>query len=154
MRVIAKFKKLVPEAIIPRYALPGDAGLDLYSVEDTVIGPGERFAVPTGLAIELPEGYVALVWGKSGIALRSGVTTFGGVIEHTYRGEYKIILYNSSAEPYHIKKGDKIAQLLIQPIVTAEIIEVNELSETVRGAGGFGHTGTGRQGDSSGSAQK
>ena len=116
--------------------------MDLYSVENITIEPGQRYAVATGLSIELPEGFVSLIWDKSGIALKKGVTTMGGVIEHTYRGEYKIILLNTSAEPFEIKIGDKIAQILIQPIVTAEVEEVEELSETARGAGGFGHTGT------------
>ena len=137
-----KIKKIVPEAIIPKYAVPGDAGMDLYSVENITIEPGQRYAVATGLSIELPEGFVSLIWDKSGIALKKGITTMGGVIEHTYRGEYKIILLNTSATPFEIKIGDKIAQILIQPIVTAEVEEVEELSETARGAGGFGHTGT------------
>lgn len=137
-----KIKKLVPEAIIPSYSLPGDAGMDMYSVEDAVIEAGERKLISTGISIELPEGFVSLVWDKSGIALKKGIKTMGGVIEHTYRGEYKIILFNTSKEKFEIKKGDKIAQVLIQPIVTAEIEEVEELSDSVRGKGGFGSTGT------------
>jgi len=136
-----KIKKLVPEAIIPSYSLPGDAGMDMYSVEDAVIEAGERKLISTGISIELPEGFVSLVWDKSGIALKKGIKTMGGVIEHTYRGEYKIILFNTSKEKFEIKKGDKIAQVLIQPIVTAEIEEVEELSDSVRGKGGFGSTG-------------
>jgi dUTP pyrophosphatase len=137
-----KIKKLVPEAIIPKYAVDGDAGMDLYSVEDVTISAGDRYPVATGLSMELPAGFVALIWDKSGIALKKGIKTMGGVIEHTYRGEYKIILFNTSKEAFEVKKGDKIAQVLIQPIVTAEIEEVATLSETERGAGGFGHTGT------------
>lgn len=140
-KVKIKIKKLNPEAIIPSYAHEGDAGLDLYSVEDVIIKPYERFAVPTGLAIELPSGYVSLIWDKSGIAIKHGIKTMGGVIEHTYRGEYKIILFNSSNIPYEIKKGEKIAQLLIQPIITAEIEETAELTQTKRAEGGFGSTG-------------
>jgi dUTP pyrophosphatase len=100
----------------------------------------ERKLISTGLSIELPEGYVSLIWDKSGIA-NDGIKTMGGVIEHTYRGEYKVILINLSDKEYNIKKYQKIAQLLIQPIVTAEVIEVNELSQTTRGEGGFGSTG-------------
>lgn len=133
-----KAKKLNPEATIPRYNLHGDAGLDLCSVEDSVIPAGERMAVPTGLAFELPEGYVALIWDKSGLALKNGLKTMGGVIEHTYRGEYKIIIWNTGKEAFTIKKGDRIAQMLIQPIMNVEIEECAELSETVRGAHGFG----------------
>jgi len=137
-----KAKKLHPEAIIPNYAHPGDAGLDLYSVDNLVLKAGERALVPTGLALELPEGHVALIWDKSGVAAKSGIKTMGGVIEHTYRGEYKVVMFNTSKQDFEIKKGQKIAQLLIQPIMTAEVEEVKELSETSRGAGGFGSTGT------------
>lgn len=139
--MIVKIKKLSPDAIIPRYALPGDAGMDLFSIEDVTIDPGDRYPVATGLSIELPEGYVSLIWDKSGIALKKGITTMGGVIDYTYRGEYKILLLNTGKEPYEIKKGDKIAQLLIQSIITAEIEEADELSKTSRGDGGFGSTG-------------
>jgi len=140
-RIKIKIKKINPEAITPHYSHEGDAGMDVYSVEDVLIKPGERFAVPTGLAIELPPGYVSLIWDKSGIALKHGITTMAGVVEHTYRGEYKILLFNSSNSDYNIKKGEKVAQLLIQPIVTAEIEETDKLSETKRAEGGFGSTG-------------
>ncbi|MFA5926929.1 MAG: dUTP diphosphatase [Patescibacteria group bacterium] len=136
-----KVKKLHPDAILPKYALPGDAGMDLYAVEETIVEPGKIVPVPTGIAIELPEGYVSLVWDKSSIPLRYGITTMGGVIEHTYRGEYRIIMHNSSTVPHTFERGDKIAQLLIQPIVSAQIVEVGELSESLRGQGGFGSTG-------------
>ena len=133
-----KAKKLNTEAIIPKHNLTGDAGIDLYSVEDVTIEPGERYAVATGLAFELPEGYVALIWDKSGIALKKGIKTMGGVIEYTYRGEYKIILLNTSDQTFQVKKGEKIAQMLVQPIMTVEVEEVAELSDTVRGEHGFG----------------
>jgi len=139
-KIPIKIKKLNLEAIIPSYAHEGDAGMDIFSCEDVIIKPNERHLVSTGISIELPEGYVALVWDKSGVA-NKGIKSMGGVIEYTYRGEYKIILYNTSKEPYEIKKAQKIAQLLIQPIITAEIQEVLELSETKRGDGGFGSTG-------------
>jgi dUTP pyrophosphatase len=140
-KIKIKIKKLHPDAILPHYAHEGDAGLDLYAVEDVILWPAERVAVPTGLAIELPQGYVSLIWDKSGLALKEGITTIGGVIEHTYRGEYKVIILNTTSQYYYVKKGEKIAQLLIQPIMTAEIEEVQELSQTNRGAGGFGSTG-------------
>jgi len=139
-KVKIKIKKLNPNAIIPKYSHVGDAGMDLFSIENLILKPKHRVLIKTGLSIELPKGYVALVWDKSGIALK-GIKTMGGVIEHTYRGEYKIILVNLSSENYEIKKGQKIAQLLIQKIETAEVEEVNELSETIRGTGGFGSTG-------------
>ena len=135
-----QIKKLNPKAILPSYAHPGDAGLDLYSCEEVVLYPGERKLVGTGLSMGFEKGYVALIWDKSGVAA-SGIKTMGGVIEHTYRGEYKVIMLNTTKEPYEIKKAQKIAQVLIQPIVTAEIEEVKELSETVRGDGAFGSTG-------------
>lgn len=136
-----KIKKLNLEARIPSYALKGDAGMDLFSCEDAVLKPGERKAVSTGIAIEFPEGYAGLIWDKGGMAVNSGIKTMGGVFEHTYRGDYKIILLNTSDEEYHVKKGDKIAQLLIQPVVSAEIEQVQELSESPRGERRFGSTG-------------
>ncbi|MBU0893950.1 MAG: dUTP diphosphatase [Nanoarchaeota archaeon] len=139
--VILKVKKLHPDAIIPSYAHEGDAGLDLFSCEETEILPGEKKLISIGLSIELPKGYVSLVWDKSGIASNFGITTMAGVIDYTYRGEYKILLFNTTKESFKIHKKQKIAQLLIQPIETAEIQEVNELSETQRGKGGFGSTG-------------
>lgn len=141
MKIPLKIKKLRPEAILPSYAHPGDAGMDFYSCEDYILKPGERKLFPTGLSIELPEGYVSLIWDKSGLAAKSGLTCLGGVIEHTYRGEYGVILLNTSDVSCEIKKGQKIAQCLVQPICTAEIEEVKELSETKRGFGGFGSTG-------------
>ena len=136
-----KIKKLNENAVIPAYAHPGDAGMDLYASEDGVINPGERKLIGTGLSIELPEGYVSLIWDKSGLAAKRGITTLGGVIEYTYRGEYRVVMYNTSQEPHEVKAGEKIAQLLIQPIVSAEVEEVTELSETARGDGAFGSTG-------------
>jgi len=139
--VLIKIKKLREDAIIPKYSHIGDAGMDLFSVEeDFILKPMERKLISTGLSIELPEGYVSLIWDKSGIALQ-GIKSMGGVIEHTYRGEYKVILVNLSEKDYEIKKYQKIAQLLIQPINTAEIEEVSNLSETQRGESGFGTTG-------------
>lgn len=140
-KIKIKVKRLHPDAILPSYAHPGDAGMDIYSVEDKIIKTGERVLVSTGLAIELPEGYVSLIWDKSGLANNFGLKTMGGVIEHTYRGEYKIVMFNTSKEDYFIKKGAKIAQLLVQPIITAEIEQVEELSDSSRGQSGFGSTG-------------
>ena len=114
--------------------------MDLFSLENYMLKSGERKIFGTGLKIELPKGYVSLIWDKGGVASK-GIKTMGGVIEHTYRGEYKIILMNLSNEICEIKKGDKIAQLIIQPVETATVIEVNELTETSRGEGGFGSTG-------------
>ncbi len=140
-KINIKIKKLNPYAIVPSYAHPGDAGLDVFSNEDCIIKAGDRYLVSTGFSMELPEGYVAFIKDKSGIASKFGITHLAGVIEYTYRGEYKIALLNTSKEDYIIKKGDKIAQLVILPVATAEIQETDELSETSRGAGGFGSTG-------------
>lgn len=136
-----KIKKLNREAKIPSYAHSGDAGLDLFSNEENfILKPKHRKLIGTGISIELPPGFVSLIWDKSGVAL-NGIKTMGGVIEHTYRGEYKVILVNLSSKNYEIKKGQKIAQLLIQRIETAEIEEVNSLSETNRGEKAFGSSG-------------
>ncbi len=134
-------KKLHPDAKVPAFAHPGDAGMDLYSVEDMIIPPGERRSVPTGIAIALPDGYVSLVWDKSGPSHKFGVKTLGGVLDSGYRGEYLIGLVNLGQEDFEIKKGQKIAQLLIQRVERPDIEEVDELEETSRGAGGFGSTG-------------
>jgi len=136
-----KIKKLTPEAKIPAYAHEGDAGMDLFSCgEDFILKPKYRKLIGTGISIELPPGFVALIWDKSGIA-NNGIKTMGGVIEHTYRGEYKVILANLSSKNYEIKKGQKIAQVLIQKVETAEIEEVSSLSESVRGDKAFGSSG-------------
>lgn len=139
MKILAK--KLHPEAKVPNFAHPGDAGMDLYSVTDMVLKPGERASVPTGIAMALSDGYVALVWDKSGVSHKFGVKVLGGVIDSGYRGEYLIGLVNLSQESFEIKVGQKIAQLLIQKVEHPEIEEVEELDETSRGDGRFGSTG-------------
>lgn len=136
-----KIKKINSDAIIPKYSHDGDAGMDIYSIEEFIIKSHERKIISTGIAIELPEGYVSLIWDKSGLASKNGVTTLGGVIDSGYRGEYKIILLNISNEDFKIIKGQRIAQILIQKIERAEIEEVKELNESSRGAGRFGSTG-------------
>ena len=136
-----KFQKILDEAIIPHYAHPGDAGMDIFSAEETVIKEGERKNIRTGLKMELPEGFVGLVWDKSGLALKNGIKTMAGVIDSCYRGEIGIVLANLSEQDCKIEKGQKIAQMLIQKIERAEIEEARELSETKRGEGSFGSTG-------------
>ena len=136
-----KIKKLSEDATLPHYAHLGDAGLDIYSSEDNLIPPNERKLISTALSIELPESHVAFIKDKSGVAYKKGITTMAGVIEYTYRGEYKILMYNTSKENYEIKKGEKIAQIVILPVATAEVEEVTELSDTQRGDGAFGSTG-------------
>ncbi|HDQ16712.1 MAG TPA: dUTP diphosphatase [Candidatus Vogelbacteria bacterium] len=140
-KIRIKVKKLVPEAILPVYALPGDAGFDVFSIEEIKI-PAKKWApIRTGLAIEIPDGFVSLVWDKSGLALKNGLKTAGGVIDSGYRGEYTIIVHNLSHKDIVIKPGQKIAQVLIQAVCRPEIELVEELSETARQANGFGSTG-------------
>jgi dUTP pyrophosphatase len=136
-----KVKKLKFNAIIPSYAHIGDAGLDLYSCEDYTVPAGKRQLVSTGIAMELPEGYFSSIRGKSGLAAKKGISILGGIIEYTYRGEYGVIVLNTGEEDFVIKAGDKVAQVIIAPVATAEVEEVLELSETVRGTGAFGSTG-------------
>lgn len=136
-----KIKKLTKDAKLPRYAHRGDAGLDIFSCEDYELKPGEKYAVRTGIACGIPSGYALLVWDKSGLAVNFGIKTMAGVIDSGFRGECKIVLLNISQKPYKIKKGDKIAQFLLQKVENAEIKEVADLDETERGDGGFGSTG-------------
>ena len=136
-----KVKKINPVAKIPKFALEGDAGMDLFSVEDVNLKPGERIFCRTGIAVKIPSGYVGLIWDKSGIAQDYGIKTTGGVFDSNYTGEWFIGLVNLGQKDYKILKGQKIAQVLIQKIMKPQIKEVNEFPETNRGAGGFGSTG-------------
>lgn len=135
-------KKLFPEAKVPQFALAHDAGLDLSSIEDIVFAPGERKGIRTGIAMAIPEGHAGLIWDKSGIALKRGLKVMGGVIDAGYRGEIVVIAKNLSDEIITFSVGEKVAQILIQKVECFEIEEVTELSESVRGAGAFGSTGT------------
>src|SRR6056297_3455629 len=135
-----KIKRISSESTMPKYAHEGDAGLDIYSVQNLVLKPNYRAVVRTGISIELPKNHVALVWDKSGIASK-GIKTMGGVIDSGYRGEYKIVLINLSSKDFEIKKGQKIAQILIQKVEKPQIEEVKKLKNSSRGGGGFGSTG-------------
>lgn len=115
--------------------------MDLYASETIIIPPQQRVIVPTGIAMAIPKGSAGLIWDKSGIASRHGLKTMAGVIDSGYRGEVRILIHNLSSEPYTVKAGTKIAQMLIQPIEQKKIIEVERLDETERGKGGFGSTG-------------
>lgn len=134
-------KKLHPDAIVPKYALPGDAGMDLYACETVVLEPNQKTTVKTGIAMAIPKGHVALVWDKSGIASKYHLHTLAGVIDENYRGELSVVIGNFGSVPYTIEKGKKFAQLLIQPVLQPETKEVDSLDETIRGSGGFGSTG-------------
>ncbi len=135
-------KKLDPLAKLPTRAHPDDAGLDLYTLEECVLRPGERQAIKTGIAIAIPSGYVGLIWDKSSIPAKWGVKTMGGVVDASYRGEIHVIVVNLSDMPYTVEKGVKIAQLLIQKVKLPEVCEVSELDDTIRGEKGFGSSGT------------
>lgn len=137
------FKRIHPEATLPAYAHASDAGMDVRSVEDVTIPVGGRALVHTGLVMELPPRYEAQVRPRSGLALRHGVTVLNtpGTIDAGYRGEVGVILANFGDAPFEVKKGDKIAQLVIAPVTQPVIVEVADVNATDRGAGGFGSTG-------------
>jgi dUTP pyrophosphatase len=139
--VILKVKKLHPEAKLPTYAHIGDAGMDIYAIEDTEVPPGEVVKVRSGLSMEIPEGYVGLCWTKSGLANNHKIKISSGVIDSGYRGEVLLGVINLGEDSYTFKKGDKVLQMLIQKVEHPEIIEAEELSESTRGTGGFGSTG-------------
>jgi dUTP pyrophosphatase len=136
-------KKLNKDAIVPTYARAWDAGADLYADKDYVIHYNDFQAVTTGIAIEIPVGYVGLIHPRSGMAANHGITVLNapGTIDAGYRGELKVILVNHTGVNYDVKKGDKIAQLVIQEVSEAHFVEVDELGESSRGTGGFGSTG-------------
>ncbi len=138
-----RFKKIHPDAVLPSYAHEGDAGMDVRSVEDAEIAPGSRALVHTGLVMILPRGYEAQVRPRSGLALKHGVTVLNtpGTIDEGYRGEVGVILANFGDAPFVVKKGDRIAQVVVAPVTRAEIVETDEVDGTERGGGGFGSTG-------------
>lgn len=136
-----RVKKLDPSLPDLHYAKAGDAGFDVYARERIVLVPRVQTAIPTGVSIELPAGYVSLVWDKSGIAIKHGLKVLGGVIDAEYRGEYMVGMINLSDNEYVFEKGDKIAQVLIQKVEHVTFEVVDRLSETERGATGFGSSG-------------
>jgi dUTP pyrophosphatase len=141
-------ERMTPEVLIvgppPVYAHPGDAGADLVSTISVTLAPGERAVVPTGISIALPDGFAAFVMPRSGLAVRHGVGLVNspGTIDAGYRGEISVIMINSDAtESFSVSVGDRIAQLVIQPVTRARFVPVTELPGTARGSGGFGSTG-------------
>ena len=136
--------RLDPELPLPAYAHPGDAGADLLTAVDVRLAPGERALVPTGIAMAVPEGYVALVHPRSGLAARHGLSIVNtpGTIDSGYRGEVKVLLVNHDPhEPIELRRGDRVAQLVLQRVEQAAFVEVDRLPESVRGSGGYGSTG-------------
>ncbi|MDO8848411.1 MAG: dUTP diphosphatase [Coriobacteriia bacterium] len=142
--VTIAIKRLDPDLPLPTYAHQGDAGLDLYAAEDRSLAPLERALIPTGIAIAIPEGHAGFVQPRSGLALKRGLSLVNtpGLIDSHYRGEIKVIAINlDPTEPLTISRGEKIAQLVIQRVEQATLVEVDDLNETARGDQGFGSTG-------------
>lgn len=137
-------RRVDPRALLPTRAYPGDAGLDLYALDDGRLEPGERASVRTGVAVEIPDGQAGLVLPRSGLARRHGISVVNapGLIDAGYRGELEVLLLNTDrSQPFSISAGDRIAQLVIVDVQTPEIVEVDELELSQRGAGGFGSSG-------------
>ena len=139
--MVLKVKKLHPDAKLPTYGHPGDAGMDLYALEDSEVAPGATAKIRSGLSFELPAGYVGLCWDKSGVSTNHKIKTLAGVLDAGYRGELLMSVINLGSEMYTFKKGEKVLQMLIQKVESPEIVEATELSDTSRGEGGFGSTG-------------
>lgn len=135
-----RVKRIHKDAKLPLYQHRGDAGLDLFSSVDLVLSAKEVKPIPTGIKVAIPEGYVGLVWDKSGLSLE-GVHRLAGVVDSGYRGEVQVVLANLGGKPFAIKRGMKIAQLLIQPVTRVKVVETEELDKTSRGENGFGSTG-------------
>jgi len=142
--MILKVRRLDARARLPTRAYPGDAGLDLYALEDSVLAPGERASVRTGIAVEIPDGQAGLVLARSGLAARHGIALVNapGLIDAGYRGEVRVLLLNTDRSvPFEIAPGDRIAQLVLVKIETPAVVEVEDLALSDRGAGGFGSSG-------------
>ncbi len=136
-----KIKKLKDNALVPKSAHEGDAGIDLHSTEAHVLEPGQQTLVSTGISMAIPDGHVGLVWDRSGFAAKHSIHTLAGVIDSGYRGEVKVVMINLGKEKFQIDEGMRIAQLLVQPVARPDIKEAEDLEETKRGEGGFGSTG-------------
>lgn len=134
-------QKLHPDAKLPNFAHEHDAGMDLYALEETTIPAGTHAQVRTGIAAAIPPGYAGLIWDKSGLASKNGITVLGGVVDSGYTGELLILLHNISAVDHTFQQGDKITQMLIQKVEHPDIVEVQELQQTQRGEKGFGSSG-------------
>lgn len=142
-KVPVKIKRLHPDAVIPRYATELAAGFDLVAVTEGKLPPGEHAIIPTGIAVEIPEGYGLFLFARSGHAAKYGITLSNavGVVDADFRGEIKVLIHNTGSEIFTIEKGMRIAQGVVMPVPSVEIIEVNDVSETKRGGGAFGSTG-------------
>jgi dUTP pyrophosphatase len=140
---VLRVRRLDAHATLPSRAYPGDAGLDLYALEDAVLGPGERAALRTGISVEIPEGQAGLVLPRSGLAARAGITLVNapGLIDSGYRGELLVLALNTDQRAYRISAGDRIAQLVLIDVRLPRVVETEELSSSSRGDGGLGSTG-------------
>lgn len=141
-----RVRRLHPDAVLPTRAYAGDAGLDLYALEDATLAPGQRVRVRTGIAIELPAGHAGLVVPRSGLAARHGIAVVNapGIVDEGYRGEVQVLLLNTDREEaFTVQAGDRIAQLVVVAVATPEVVEVAELADSERAAGGFGSSGRG-----------
>ncbi|PEW95875.1 dUTP diphosphatase [Bacillus cereus] len=136
-----KVKKLHKDAVIPKYAKHGDSGFDLVSMEDVTIKPGENVIIKTGVAYEIPVGFELQVRPRSGMSVKTPLRVILGTVDAGYRSDVGVIADNIGSEPFEVKRGDRVAQGVIAPVIRANLIEVDELSETERGNGGFGSTG-------------
>jgi dUTP pyrophosphatase len=142
--VSLRVTRLDPRATLPTRAYPGDAGLDLYALEQAVLAPGERASIPTGIAIEIPEGQAGLVLPRSGLAAKHGIALVNapGLIDAGYRGELRVLLLNTDrAQSFTVASGDRIAQLVLVQVMMPEVAEVEQLAPSERGGGGFGSSG-------------
>lgn len=142
--MILRVARLDARARMPTRAHPGDAGLDLYAVQAAVLPPGGRASIPTGVAVEIPPGHAGLVLPRSGLAARHGISVVNapGLIDADYRGEVRVLLLNTDREQtFELAAGDRIGQLVVLAVAIAEIVEVSSLTDTIRGAGGFGSSG-------------
>lgn len=134
-------KRLEKNAVLPNHAKKNDAAIDLSSCEEIVLNPMEKKVVRTGIAMAIPEGYAGFVWDRSGLAANHSVHIMAGVVDSGYRGEIKVVMINLGKEEFKVEKGMRIAQLAIQPVLSVDISEVNDLDKTERGKSGFGSTG-------------
>lgn len=146
MKYAVRVKKLRPSAILPTYGSIEAAGADLYACldADVVIGPGESAFIPTGLSMEIPKGYAGLIYARSGLACKRGLAPANkvGVVDSDYRGEFMVVLHNHGNEPQTVTHGERIAQLVVTPVLTPSFVECDDLTETERAGGGFGSTGS------------
>lgn len=139
--MVLKVKRIHRDAKIPSYANPGDAGMDIYAAEVVTVKPGESSKIKTGISVEIPDGYVGLCWDKSGLSMNHGIKVLAGVIDSGFRGELVLAVHNLGKEEYTFQIGDKVMQMLLQPVLHCAIEVTDSLSSSERGENGFGSSG-------------